>query len=72
MFKTHSRTDQVKAALLFVIGLNIILIVMNLVAAMYYGSLAQKEVPSTVSPQEVQQQTIQKAYELMREQTLSD
>lgn len=72
MFRTHSKTNNQKTTLLSAIAIGIVLILLNLITAIRSIIAVNQPVPEVANPALVQQQTIQKAFDLFNNQTLPD
>ena len=70
MSKIHSKINSIKTAALVIIGIGIVVVITQIFLIISNIILSQANPEKTINPQVIQQQNIQKAYDLIQSQTV--
>lgn len=70
MSKIHSKINSIKTITLAIIGIGIVLVTTQTILTIKAVISSQSNPEKTINPQVIQQQNIQKAYDLIQSQTV--
>ena len=70
MSKIHSKINSIKTITLVIISIAMVVVVIQLILTIGAILTSQSNPEKTISPQVIQQQNIQKAYDLIQSQTV--
>ena len=70
MSKIHSKINSIKTVALVVIGIGIVVVITQTIFIISNIISSQANSEKTINPQVIQQQNIQKAYDLIQSQTV--